>query len=135
MYNTLQQRLAALYFPDASACYLIGGIGNAEGDAKKLLKSLESAPEQVRFISMLTFQTSCFRFIYIYLFYSILQYSPQICSRFELSGKGGGVGRRVNPQFPCSVHGDPQPPNTLVPAGLLTPQFIFHNSNPKYVHI
>jgi hypothetical protein len=41
-----EKRIAALYFPDAGACYLIGGIGKAEGDAKKLLKTLESAPEQ-----------------------------------------------------------------------------------------
>ena len=34
-------------------------------------------------------------------------------------------------QFHCSVHCDPPPtPNTLVLAVLLTPQFIFHNSNP-----
>ena len=36
----------------------------------------------------------------------------------------------LTPQFPCLFHCDPPIPNPLVPAVLLTPQFIFHNSNP-----
>ena len=52
-------------------------------------------------------------------------------SGFELTG-GGGV---QPPSSPVHSIVTPQPPNFLVPAVLLTPQFIFHNSTPDNRHI